>query len=426
MPQARALAGYVILLGVAWLLSTNRLRFPLRTVLVGSALQLTLGLLVLRTQIGEAVFNKIGDLVTVVIAASDVGARFVFGNLVESRNDQWGFVFAARALPTIIVFSSISAIGYHFGILQKIVAAMAWVFQRLMRTSGAESLSAAANVFLGQTEAPLLVRPYIPSMTNSELNAVMACGFATIAGSLIAVYGQILGHSDPAAMSNMIRVLLTASLMSAPAGLLVAKIIVPEVETPQTAGTVRLKVEHASRNVIDAAATGAAEGVRLAINVAAMLIAFIAIIQLIDAGLGWLGGLPGVGVACRRLGIDPLNLDSILGLLFAPVAWLIGLPLAECRPFGSLLGQAMAANEFIAYRSLAVMIEKQTLSPRSLGLAVYALCGFANFSSIAIQIAGIGGMAPDRRHDLARLGLRAMFAGAIACWLTACMAGMLT
>jgi len=426
MPSLRALLGYVVLLGVAWLISTDRRRFPLRTVLVGSALQLTLGWIVLRTESGIRVFNKIGDLVTVVIGASNDGARFVFGNLVETRNDQWGFVFAARALPTIIVFSSLSAVGYHFGLLQKIVAAMAWVFQRLMRTSGAESLSAAANVFLGQTEAPLLVRPYIPSMTNSELNAIMVCGFATIAGSLIAVYGQMLGHNEQTAMSNMIRQLLTASLMSAPAGLLVAKIVVPEVETPQTAGTVRLKVEHTSRNIIDAAANGAAEGVRLAINVAAMLIAFIAIIKLVDAGLGWIGGIRGVSTLCGRIGIERLNLDSILGLLFAPVAWLIGLPGNECRPFGSLLGQAMAANEFIAYRSLAEMTGSQTLSPRSQSLAVYALCGFANFSSIAIQIAGIGGMAPDRRHDLARLGLRAMLGGAIACWLTACMAGMLT
>lgn len=426
MPSLRALLGYVVLLGVAWLLSTNRRRFPLRTVLVGSGLQLTLGWIVLRTESGITVFNKIGDLVTVVIGASNDGARFVFGNLVETRNDQWGFVFAARALPTIIVFSSLSAVGYHFGLLQRIVAAMAWVFQRLMRTSGAESLSAAANVFLGQTEAPLLVRPYIPSMTNSELNAIMVCGFATIAGSLIAVYGQMLGHSEQAAMSNMIRHLLTASLMSAPAGLLVAKIVVPEVEAPQTAGTVRLKVEHTSRNIIDAAANGAAEGVRLAINVAAMLIAFIAIIKLVDAGLGWIGTFRGVSALCSRIGIERLNLDSILGLLFAPVAWLIGLPGKECRPFGSLLGQAMAANEFIAYRSLAEMAGTQVLSPRSQSLAVYALCGFANFSSIAIQIAGIGGMAPDRRHDLARLGLRAMLGGAIACWLTACMAGMLT
>ncbi len=426
MTQARALLGYVALIALAWLLSTDRRRFPLRTVLVGSALQFALGLLVLKSDFGVAIFNKIGDLVTVVIAASNDGARFIFGNIVEKRDDQWGFVFAARALPTIIVFSSLSAVGYHFGVLQKIVAAMAWIFQRLMRTSGAESLSAAANVFLGQTEAPLLVRPYIPTMTNSELNAVMVCGFATIAGSLMAVYGQMLGFDNPEQMRPMIRHLLTASLMSAPAGLVVAKIVLPEIETPQTAGTVRLKVEHTSRNVIDAAANGAAEGVRLAINVAAMLIAFIALIKLLDSALGWAGGFAPVANACAKIGIQKLNLDSILGLLFSPIAWLIGLRGNEVRPFASLLGQAMAANEFIAYSSLAGYIKNQTLTPRSSNLAIYALCGFANFSSIAIQIAGIGGMAPDRRHDLARLGLRAMLAGAIACWLTACMAGILT
>ncbi len=426
MPQLRALLGYVVLLGVAWLLSVDRRRFPWRTVLVGSALQLVCGVLVLKTHVGEATFNRIGSAVSIVVDASQEGARFVFGNLVDFSQDRWGFVFAARALPTIIVFSSLSAVGYHFGLLQRIVAGMAWVMLRLMRTSGAESLSAAANVFLGQTEAPLFVRPYIPTMTNSELNAVMVCGFSTIAGSLIAVYGQMLGRENAFASVEMIRHLLTASLLSTITGLVVAKIIVPEVGIPETAGTVRLKVEHTGRNLIDAAATGALEGVQLAINVAAMLIAFIAIIRVLDIVLGYAGSFGPVAAACRAIGIEHLNLNSILGLLFSPIAWLIGLPNSECRPFGSLLGQAMAANEFIAYLSLADMIGKHTLSPRSTQLAVYALCGFANFSSIAIQLAGIGGMAPDRRHDLARLGLRAMLGGAIACWLTACMAGMLT
>ncbi|MGH6961276.1 MAG: NupC/NupG family nucleoside CNT transporter, partial [Dongiaceae bacterium] len=313
----------------------------------------------------------------------------------------------------------------HLGILQRVVAAMAWVMKRLMGVSGAESLSAAANVFLGQTEAPLLVRPYIPRMTESELNAVMVGGFATIAGSLMAVYAAMLGHEDPAAISRMAQHLLGASLISAPAGLLVAKTLVPERGEPETAGKVRLKLERSTKNVIDAAATGALDGLRLALNVAAMLIAFIAIIYLLDRFLIFVGELSFVAPAVRFVGLERLDLDGVLGLLFSPIAWLIGIPPAECRPFGSLLGQAMAANEFIAYKSLSQMIADQTLSPRSATLAVYALCGFANFSSIGIQIAGIGGMAPERYHDLARLGLRAMLGGAIACWMTACVASAL-
>lgn len=425
MPLLRLLLGYAALIGLAWLLSSDRRRFPARTVAVGMALQVALALLVLRTEIGGRVFNAVGRVVTVIMDASQEGARFVFGNLVDHAPDRWGFVFAARALPTIIVFSSLSAIGYHFGVLQRVVGAMAWVMLRLMRVSGAESLSAAGNVFLGQTEAPLLVRPYIPRMTTSELNAVMIGGFATIAGSLMAVYASMLGHTDRAAVADMVRHLLTASLMSAPAGLVVAKILVPERDEPRTAGTVHMQVERDTRNVIDAAAQGAADGLRLALNVGGMLIAFIAIIRLVDAGLGWLGGIGVVGRAAAAVGIERLELNALLGLLFAPVAWLVGAPAGEVRVFGALLGQAMAANEFIAYRSLAELIEAGGLSPRAVTLAIYALCGFANFSSIAIQIAGIGGMAPDRRHDLARLGLRAMFGGAIACWMTACVAGAL-
>lgn len=426
MPQLRAVLGFVLLIGLAWVLSGDRRRFPLRTVLGGVGLQAALALFVLRTDLGQIVFGKIGELVTVLIAASDTGARFIFGNLVDNSPDRWGFVFAAKALPTIIVFSSLSAIGYHFGVLQRVVAAFAWLMQRLMRTSGAESLCAAANVFLGQTEAPLFVRPYIPAMTGSELNAIMVAGFATIAGSLMAVYSAMLGHADARVTADFARHLLTASILSAPASLVIAKIMLPENGVPLTAGTVRLRPEKTTQNVIDAAAAGALEGLKLALNVAGMLIAFIAIIRLLDGALAWVGSTRFVAPLLRPIGLEPLDLDGILGLLFSPVAWLIGTPSGECRPFGSLLGQAMAANEFIAYKSLAEMTRAGTLSPRSVQLAVYALCGFANFSSIAIQLAGIGGMAPERRADLARLGPRAMFGGAIACWMTACVASIVT
>ncbi len=426
MSALRPALGLAAFVALAWALSSDRRRMPWRTVLAGLVLQFALAGLVLRTRAGIAVFQWVGDLVAVLIGASLEGARFVFGNLVDNAPDRWGFVFAARALPTIIVFASLSAVGYHLGLLQRLVAAMAYVMTRFMRVSGAESLSAAGNIFLGQTEAPLLVRPFIPGMTRSELNAVMVGGFATIAGSLIAVYSSLLGHVDPREISRFAQQLLTASIISAPAGLVVAKVLLPEAERPQTAGTVRMQPSRETTNVIDAAAHGALEGLRLALNVAAMLIAFIAIIRLLDALLGWFGGLPVVRDGLARAGVERLELDTLLAALFYPVAWLIGTPGGDCGAMASLLGRAMAANEFIAYKSLAEMMDVGSLSPRTAQLAVYALCGFANFSSVAIQIAGIGGMAPDRRHDLARLGLRAMLGGAIACWMTACVASLLT
>lgn len=425
MAEARAAFGFLVLLTLAWGLSSNRRRFPVRTVVGGVSLQIFLGVIVLKTEIGAAFFTQLGYLVATVIEASDAGAAFVFGNLVENRPGGWGFVFAAKALPTIVFFSSLSAIGYHLGILQRVVGVIALVMKRFMGISGAESLAAAGNCFLGQTEAPLLIKPYVSGMTASELNALMIGGFATMAGSLIAVYMDVLGHGDKEAMSQFARHLLTASLMSAPASVVVAKIMLPETEVPETAGGAARHTERTTRNVIDAAASGAVVGLKLALNVLGMLIAFLAIIKLIDIGLGYVGDLRPVAPLLGRIGIETLSLDAVLGLLFAPVAWLLGNPLDECRAVGSLIGTAMAANEFVAYKTLAEHITAGTLTPRTAHLAVYALCGFANFSSIAIQIAGIGAIAPDRHQDLARLGLRAMLGGAIACWMTACLAGVL-
>jgi CNT family concentrative nucleoside transporter len=424
--QLRAAFGFIVLLALAWLLLGSRRRFPWKVVIGGTLLQVALAAFVLRTPVGEAIFQQVGRLVTVMIEASDAGAAFVFGNLVRPDDDRWGFVFAAKALPTIIVFSSLSAVGFHFGILQRIVGTMAIVMTRFMGVSGAESLCAAANVFLGQTEAPLFVRPYIPHMTRSELNAVMVGGFATIAGSLIAVYAQMLGHEDAEQTAAMARHLLAASLIAAPASLVVAKVMLPETEPSDTAGTVKLRVERTSRNVIDAAASGALEGLKLALNVGAMLIAFIALVYLIDAVLEQVGRIPFVHGGLAAIGLQPLRLDAILGLLFAPVAWLISVEVGELRVFGSLLGKAMAANEFLAYKSLAELMRDGAISERGRTLAIYALCGFANFSSIAIQIAGIGGMAPARAGELAQLGLRAMLGGAVACWMTASVAGAFT
>jgi len=418
--------GLLVLLLLAWGLSGARRTFPLRTVLGGLLLQVVLAALVLKTQVGVALFDGIARLVLVVFDATMHGTEFVFGRLVNDRDTPWGFIFAIRALPAIIVFSSLSAIGYHLGILQRVVMGMAWVMRRTLRVSGAESLSAAGNVFLGQTEAPLLVRPYIPKMTLSELNAVMVGGFATVQGSLIAVYASLLGIEGDQATSEFARHLLTASLISAPASLLVAKILLPERETPLTAGGARIAVETRYRNVIDAAATGAADGLKLAANVAAMLIAFLAIIELIDQGLAFVTGLWWVKPLLQQAGVQEVRLATILGWLFYPIAWLIGVGAGDRAEMGSLLGLAMAANEFVAYVSLRDLIASDAVSARTAELAVYALCGFANFSSIAIQMGGIGGMAPERRSELAQLGLRAMFGGALACWMTACVAGMMT
>ncbi|MHC4234425.1 MAG: NupC/NupG family nucleoside CNT transporter [Planctomycetota bacterium] len=376
--------------------------------------------------LGRDVFSAIATVVTVVLDCTTEGARFVLGNLVDVDQEGWGVVFAARVLPSIIVFSSLSALGYHLRILQAIVGVIARVMTRLMGVSGAESLSAAGNVFLGQTEAPLLVRPYISSMTQSELMALMAGGFATVSGGVLASYVAILGGEDPAQRVEIARHFLTACLMSAPASFVVAKIMVPETQVPETAGTVRLDVERKSRNVVHAAAIGASDGLKLALNVGAMLIVFIALIAVLDRALEAVGRLDVVEPLVARLGLEELDLAGILGLVFAPVAYVIGAPPDDCRLFGGLLGKAMATNELVAYLSLSDLAREGAIGARTVRLATYSLCGFANLSSIAIQIAGIGGIAPNRRGDLARLGFRAMLGGAMACWMTGCIAGVLT
>ena len=426
MDVLRGIAGLALLVGLAWVLSSNRRRFPVRTVLGGLALQWLLALAVLQTDLGRDLFNAIATLVTVILDCTNEGARFVLGNLVDVRRESWGIVFAAKVLPSIIVFSSLSALGYHLGILQLVVGVVARVMTRLMGVSGAESLSAAGNVFLGQTEAPLLVRPYIPGMTQSELMALMAGGFATIAGGVLASYVAIIGGDDPARQVEVARHFLTACLMSAPASFVIAKVMVPETEVPETAQTVRLKVERKTRNVVHAAAVGAGDGLKLALNVGAMLIAFIALIAVIDRVLLYFGSLGPIEPLVARMGLEKLDLGGILGLIFAPVAYVIGAEPGDCRQFGALLGKAMATNEFVAYLSLSDLARDGAVTERTVHLATYSLCGFANLSSIAIQIAGIGGIAPDRRPDLARLGLRAMLGGAMACWMTGCIAGILT
>ena len=437
--------GMLTLLLIAWLLSVNRAMIPWRLVTWGIGLQVVFALLILKTPAGEAFFVWINNVIVALLGFTEAGARFLFGNLVvnnvpvgtgEPGNGPLtptpgtvaatGAFFAFNVLPTIVFFSSLMTMLYYFGIMQTVVKGVAWVMMRTMKTSGAETLSAAGNIFLGQTEAPLLIKPYVAGMTMSELMAVMTGGFATVAGGVMAAFvGMLIFHFPDIAGH-----LMAASVMSAPAALVFAKIIYPETEEPATRGSLRVDVEKVDANVIDAAARGAGEGLHLAMNVGAMLLAFIALIALLNALIGWVGNITNLTDVFQNIGwlapTQALSLDSILGWLLAPLAWLMGVPWADAPEVGSLIGIKTAVNEFFAYLQLSAMLSGDTaLSPRSVVIATYALCGFANFSSIAIQIGGIGGIAPSRRSDLARIGLRAMIAGSLAAFMTATIAGIL-
>lgn len=423
---ARGLLGIAVLIGVAWLLSSDRRRFPWKIVLSGMGLQWLLAWIVLKTAAGRAFFDGIGRIVTTILYGADEGAKFVFGPLAgDHPHVAWPAIVGIKILTTIIIVATISEVGFHYGILQRVVSGMAWVMKRTMGVSGAESLAGAANIFFGQTEAPLLVRPYISRMTQSELMALMTGGFATVAAGVMAVYVSILSGGDEALKLATARHLLTACLMSAPAAFVMAKVMVPESAVPETSGAAQVALPRETSGLIDAITRGASQGMKLSINVLAMLIAFIALIAVLDAGLIALGKWPLIAPYLSRIGLEQLDLDGILGLVFSPVAWLIGVDGADVRPFGGVLGKAMAANELIAYGSLSQIIAENGMSQRSILIATYSICGFANFSSIGIQIGGIGLLAPDRRPDLVRLGPRAMLAGAMACWTTGCIAGVL-
>ncbi len=394
--------GLLCMIAIAFGLSTKRKAIKWRPVLTGTLLQILLGVLVLKTSAGRAVFETAKNLVNQITGYTAEGSAFLFGPLATDSN--LGYIFAIQVLPTIVFVGCVTGILYHLGIMQKIVQGFAWVMMRLLKTSGAESLSAAANIFVGQTEAPLIVKPYIARMTNSELMALMSGGFATIAGGVLIAYagmGIDAGH------------LLAASVMSAPAALVCAKLMVPETEISETADTVKADFEKTTVNVIDAATTGAGDGLKLALNVGAMLLAFVALIAMLNGLIGWVGGW---------FGLETLSFQQILGWLFSPLAWLLGIPWQDAFSAGVLLGEKTVLNEFVAYAHLQEQIEM--LSPRTTTILTYALCGFANFSSIAIQIGGIGAIAPERRHDLARLGIRALIAGTLACFMTACVAGI--
>jgi CNT family concentrative nucleoside transporter len=402
MDRLSGLLGIVAILGIAYLFSTNRRAIRPKTVAWGLTLQFVIAVLVLRTTAGQNTFRWIGDKINQLLSFAHAGSSIVFGELGTPGNTV--AIFAFQVLPTIIFIAALFAILYHFGVMQIVVLAFAKVMTRLMGASGAESLNVAASIFMGQTEAPLTIRPFLSAMTRSELMTVMTSGMAHISGGIMAAY---------IAFGVEARHLLTAVIMTAPGTILMAKMFVPETEEPKTAGDVRLRIEKTDVNVIDAAARGTGEGLMLALNVGAMLIAFLALVALVNA---LLGVIP-VGEGRK------LSLEWIFGYAAAPLAWLMGVPWKDCFSVGNLLGTRLVLNELIAYSQLGSM--KATLDPRSFVIATFALCGFANFSSIGIQLGGIGSLAPDRKHDLARLGFRAVAAGTLANYLSASIAGIL-
>lgn len=427
--------GFAVMIALAWAMSEDRRRVPWKLVGSGVALQVVVGILVLKTELGRAFFRGVNGVFVRLLSFTEEGARFLFGSLVRNNvpagvplgepvdmaplaaSEVWvntGAYVAFTVLPVIVFFSTLVSILYYLGVLQRIVRAIAWVMQRTMKTSGAETLCVAGNIFVGPTESPLLIRPFVGSLTLSELNTVMVSGFATIAGSVLAAYIGILSPFIPDIGGH----LMTASIMNAPAALLVSKILFPEGDRPPvTAGELSIDVEVREVNVIEAAAVGASQGLKLAVNVGAMLLAFIALVAMINFLIGAAGSL---------VGIEQLSMERIFGWVFSPLAWLMGVPWADATIVGSLMGVKVAINEFVAYLQLGgVLGAAEPISDRAAVIASYALLGFANFGTIAIQIAGIGGMAPERRSDLARLGLRAMAGGNLAAFMSACVAGIL-
>jgi CNT family concentrative nucleoside transporter len=411
LPRLQPLVGLIVILSIAYLASTNRRAIDGRTVVWGLTLQVVFALLVLKTAAGQAIFLRLGSAINRLLDYTVAGSSLVFGPLGDKtvwskivtgalgeEGLRYSIIFAFQVLPTIIFIAALFAILYYFGVMQIVVRLFAMLMRKVMRASGAETLNVAASIFMGQTEAPLTIRPYLPRMTESELMTVMTSGMAHISGGIMAAY--IAFGIEP-------QHLLTAVIMTAPGTLMISKMFVPETQVPETMGTVRLDVERTDVNVIDAAGRGTGEGLHLALNVAAMLISFMALIALVNALLGYVG----------------LSLQQIFGWVFAPVAWAMGVPWRDAPVIGNLLGTRMALNEFLAFSQLGPL--KPSLDPRSFTIATFALCGFANFSSIGIQIGGIGALAPNRRHDLARLGFRAMIAGTLANFVTATIAGFL-
>ena len=418
------LFGLAVLVGIVFAFSNNKKAVDWKLVATGISLQIAFAALVLLVPGGRQAFDWLGQGFVKILSFVNAGSSFIFGSLMDT--EKFGFIFAFQVLPTIIFFAALMGVLYHVGVMQAVVKAMAWAITKVMKVSGAETTSVCASVFIGQTEAPLTVRPYIPKMTESELITMMIGGMAHIAGGVLAAYVGMLGGGDPVQQAFYAKHLLAASIMAAPATFVVAKLLIPETGVPLTRGTVKMEVEKTTSNVIDAAAAGAGDGLRLALNIGAMLLAFIALIALVNWPLTWIGEVTGLQAMLGK----PTDLATIFGYLLAPIAWVIGVPWQDAVVVGSLIGQKVVINEFVAYMQLAEIVngnvEGVTLTPQGKLIATYALCGFANFSSIAIQIGGIGGLAPERRADLARFGLRAVLGGTIATLMTATIAGVLT
>ena len=414
-----SLFGWFTMIAVAWAISYNRRLFPWRTVIWGVGLQLTLAVLILKAPWGDALFVYAGKIIQKLIQFSNEGCKFVFGPLADESllTDKFGpgnaVIFAILVTGTIIIVACISSLLYHWGILQLVVRAIAWLMRLVMRTSGSETLSACANIFMGQTEAPLMIRPYIPRLTRSELMTIMVCGMAHIAGGVAAVYADM---GRRAGYPNTAGHLLAASVLNCPAALMIAKILLPETQQSETAASMPATVPRTTANSIDAICRGASDGFHLALNVIAMLIGFIAMIKLVD----YLIQYPEAHWLQMS---QPASLETFFGWINAPFAWLMGVPAKDCLAIGQVLGERVVLNEFIGYLHLTA--SAKPLDPRSFTIATYALCGFANFSSIAIQVGGIGSLAPERRSEMAKLGFRAMLGGLLAAYMTASLAGFL-
>lgn len=424
----RGLLGLAILLGLAWLISENRRQIPWRLVAGGVLLQLLLAVLVLRVPGFRDAFQWFAGLVIRLLDHGSAGARFLFGPLAEDGGGGLGYIFAVQVLPSIIFFSALSSLLFYLGIVQKIVGAMAWVMQRSMRLSGVESLGAAANVFVGQTEAPLLLRPYLKGMNRSEIMTLMTGGMATIAGGVLVAYIGMLGGGDPEARQAFATALMCASLMSAPAAVVMAKIMVPGPPRPVDSERPHIPRTEAGINALDAIVRGTSQGLLLAVNVGAVLIVFVALVALLNDGLGQAGAATGLDALVERLSggtFDRLSLEALFGFLFAPLAWIIGVPAGDLLQAGRLLGEKTVLNEFVAYASLAELSAAGELQPRTVTLATYALCGFANFASVGIQIGGISVICRSQRANLCTLGLRALVGGTLACLMTAAIVGLL-
>ncbi len=441
----RGIIGIALIIGVGFLFSNNKKKISWRLVGMGLLIQLVLAVFIIHGETFKSWFLPLGipkilvdwlsSAVIRLLGFINEGSVFVFGNLAKAppQEGSMGFFFAFYVLPTIIFFASLTAVLYFLGILQAVVKGMAWVMSRLLGTSGAESLSNTANIFIGQTEAPILVRPYIGTMTQSELFTIMIGGMATVAGGVMASYIQMLGVAYAqakgmpvdAAQMAFARHLITASVMAAPASIVISKLLYPETKVPKTKGEVKINVEKGASNVIEAAANGAADGLKLALNVGGMLIVFIAFIYLINFVLGEVGGLLGVNAYLVAKFGKPLSMELVLGVILKYFAIGIGVPAQDAFHFGSLFGTKVVLNEFVAYIGLTDLIKAGTMTPKGVTMATFALCGFANFSSIAIQLGGIAPMAPERKKDIAALGLKAVFGGALVTLLTATLAGFL-